>query len=58
MKLSRSCRFGKDDAGNTLTPQQVLEEHLCDKFAWEMKSNTRYQQLLLSKKELTFKKKL
>ena len=55
-ELSRTCRFGKAADGTALTPQQVLEENLRDKFVWEMKKNTRVQQRLLAESELTFVK--
>ena len=54
--LARTCSFGKDEEGAALTPQAVLEECLRDKFVWEMKKNTKVQQILLSETNLTYAK--
>ena len=55
-ELARTCRFGKSATDTALSPQQVLEENLRDKFIWEMKKNTRIQQRLLAEHDLTFDK--
>ena len=55
-ELARTCRLGKSATDTALSPQQVLEENLRDKFIWEMKKNTRIQQRLLAEHDLTFDK--
>ena len=55
-ELARTCRFGKSTTDTALSPQQVLEENLRDKFICEMKKNTRIQQRLLAEHDLTFDK--
>ena len=52
-KLARTFRFGKSATDTAVSPQQVLEENLRDKFIWE---NTRIQQRLLAEHDLTFDK--
>ena len=53
---ARTCSFGKDEEGEALTPQAVLEECLREKFGWEMKNNTKVQQRLSSETNLTYAK--
>ena len=55
-ELARTCRFGKSATDTALSPQQVKEENLRDKFIWEMKKNTRIKQILLAEHDLTFDK--
>ena len=55
-ELAQTCRFGKSATDTALSPQQVLEENLRDKFIWEIKKNTRIQQRLLAEHDLTFDK--
>ena len=54
--FARTCSFGTDEEGATLTPQVVLEESLRNKFVWEMKKNTKVQQRHLSETNLTYAK--
>ena len=54
--LARTCSFGTDEEGASLTPQAVLDECLRDNFVWEMKKNTKVQQRLLSETNLTWAK--